>query len=193
MWGDEYRGAHGVLMDGDRMAEQTEPEQHEPGRDPSAGRPGKATGHGSTPPGGAAAGGAPLYKGAPLDPERGPGLGCFWSQVVVLAILVVATPIGVLNAWPGWLTTVMLFLTLVLLLLAGQTVIFLLRLVAADRRTRRRPLHGTTPTIGELDDAATAANPAAGAGSDASAGHGATADEAATRDDAESEPPGVRQ
>ena len=26
----------------------------------------------------------PEYKGAPLDPERGPGLGCFWIQVVLL-------------------------------------------------------------------------------------------------------------
>ena len=175
------------------MAERTQPEQREPGRDASGGQPGEATGGGSTRPGDATPGGAPLYKGAPLDPERGPGLGCFWSQVVVLAILVVATPIGVLNAWPGWLTTVMLFLTLVLLLLAGQTVIFLLRLVAADRRTRRRPLHGTTPTIGELDDAAAAAHPTAGTDVHAPAGPGATAQEAATRDDAESEPPGVRQ
>ena len=186
------------------MAEQTEPEQREAGRDASAGQPAKATGGGSTPRGEAAAGGstppggatpvgAPLYKGAPLDPERGPGLGCFWSQVVVLAILVVATPIGVLNAWPGWLTTVMLFLTLVLLLLAGQTVIFLLRLVAADRRTRRRPLHGTTPTIGELDDAAAARLPTAGPDPGTQAGTGAPTDGAATRDDAESEPPGVRQ
>ena len=114
--------------------------------------------------------------------------------MVVLAILVVATPIGVMNAWPAWLTTVMLFATLVLLLLAGQTVIFLLRLVAADRRTRRRPLRGTTPTIGELDDAARGTAPdERAAGSDASAGPGATADEAATRDDAESGPRGVRQ
>ena len=105
--------------------------------------------------------GAPLYKGEPLDADRGPGLGCFWAQVVVLVILVVLTPIGVANAWPQWLTTVMLFATLVLLLLAGQTVIFLLRLVAADRRTRRRPLRAATPTVGQLEDTgAGAADPA---------------------------------
>jgi hypothetical protein len=34
----------------------------------------------------------------------------------------------------------MFIVTLVLLLFVGQTVIFLLRLVAADRRSRRRPL-----------------------------------------------------
>jgi hypothetical protein len=99
--------------------------------------------------------GTPLYKGEPLDADRGPGLGCFWSQVVVLVILVVLTPIGVANAWPQWLTTVMLFATLILLLLAGQTVIFLLRLVAADRRTRRRPLRATTPTVGQIEDTST--------------------------------------
>jgi len=97
--------------------------------------------------------GAPLYKGEPLEAERGPGLGCFWFQVTVLAILVVLTPIGVVNDWPQWLTTGMLLATLLLLLFAGQTMIFLLRLVAADRRTRRRPLHGATPTVGQLEDA----------------------------------------
>jgi len=41
-----------------------------------------------------------------------------------------------------------------LLLFAGQTVIFLLRLVAADRRAagRRRPLGSATKTVGELED-----------------------------------------
>jgi hypothetical protein len=45
---------------------------------------------------------------------------------------------------------------LLLLLVAGQTVIFLLRLVAADRRAvgRRRPLASGTPTVGELEDEA---------------------------------------
>ena len=31
--------------------------------------------------------GPPMYKGEPLDAERGPGLGCFWIQVSLLAIL----------------------------------------------------------------------------------------------------------
>ena len=44
--------------------------------------------------------------------------------------------------------------TLVLLLFVGQTVIFLLRLVAADRRSdaRRRPLQSRTKTVGEIED-----------------------------------------
>ena len=39
-----------------------------------------------------------------------------------------------------------------LLLVAGQTIIFLLRLVAADRRSRRRPLGSATKTVGELEE-----------------------------------------
>ena len=57
--------------------------------------------------------------------------------------------------WPTAISAALLFLTLFLLLFAGQTVIFLLRLVAADRREgRRRPLGSATPTVGELEDAA---------------------------------------
>jgi hypothetical protein len=50
----------------------------------------------------------------------------------------------------------LLFATLILLLFAGQTVIFLLRLVAADRRegTRHAPRSGATPTVGQLEDSA---------------------------------------
>lgn len=95
------------------------------------------------------------YKGAPLDSERGPGLGCFWIQVVVLLVLLALTPLSVAWAWPSVVSGVLLIAVLILLLFAGQTVIFLLRLVAADRRVagRRRPLASGTPTVGELEDA----------------------------------------
>jgi len=92
------------------------------------------------------------YKGADLDPERGPGLGCFRFQLVVLAIFVVLTPLTVVWQWPSWISAVLLFGILGLTLVAGQTIIFLLRLVAADRRSRRRPLASATRTVGELDD-----------------------------------------
>lgn len=97
----------------------------------------------------------PEYRGAPLDPARGPGLGCFWIQVVMLVILLVATPVSVMLVAPPWFSAALLILTLVLLLFVGQTTIFLLRLVAVDRRSRRRPL-GTSarPTVGQLEDAA---------------------------------------
>ena len=103
------------------------------------------------------------YKGAPLDAERGPGLGCFWSQLVVLAILIVLTPLSVAWNWPVLVSGALLVIVLLLLLFAGQTVIFLLRLVAADRRAagRRRPLGSATKTVGELEDAAPEAGTAA--------------------------------
>ena len=52
------------------------------------------------------------------------------------------------------MTIVLLATTLVLLLFVGQTIIFLLRLVAADRRSdaRRRPLQSRTKTVGEIED-----------------------------------------
>ncbi len=96
------------------------------------------------------------YKGSDLDAERGPGLGCFWIQLVVLAVLVVITPIGVNAGWPDWLNALLLFATIGLLLISGQTIIFLLRIVAAERREgRRRPMAvGRSRTVGELEDEA---------------------------------------
>jgi hypothetical protein len=95
------------------------------------------------------------YKGEPLDPERGPGLGCFRFQIVVLVVFIVLTPLTVAWGWPAWISTVLLFSVIALLLVAGQTIIFLLRLVAADRRARRRPLDSATKTVGEIEDEST--------------------------------------
>jgi len=115
------------------------------------------------------------YKGEPLDSERGPGLGCFRFQVVVLVIFIVLTPLTVAWDWPTWISVFLLSATIVLLLVAGQTIIFLLRLVAADRRTRRRPLDSATKTVGEIEDEGSAspaeppADPAAEATAEAPA------------------------
>jgi len=95
----------------------------------------------------------PDYKGEPLDAGRGPGLGCFWSQVVVLAVLLVLTPLSVAIGAQPWVSAALLIVVLVLLLFVGQTAIFLLRLVAADRRTRRRPLRSDArKTVGMLEE-----------------------------------------
>jgi hypothetical protein len=94
------------------------------------------------------------YKGDDLDPERGPGLGCFRFQLIVLGIFIVLTPLTVLWQWPDAISAALLFAVVILLLVTGQTIIFLLRLVAADRRGRRRPLGSATRTVGELEDAA---------------------------------------
>ena len=94
------------------------------------------------------------YKGAPLDAAKGPGLGCFWIQAIVLLVVIVLTPLSAAWEWPIPVTIALLALTLVLLLFVGQTVIFLLRLVAADRRAtgRRRPMRSETKTVGEIED-----------------------------------------
>lgn len=96
------------------------------------------------------------YKGADLDAERGPGLGCFRFQLAVLAVFVVLTPLSVAWHSPAVVSAVLLFAVIGLLLTTGQTIIFLLRLVAADRRSRRRPLGSATKTVGELEDEADA-------------------------------------
>jgi hypothetical protein len=100
----------------------------------------------------------PNYKGAPLDADRGPGLGCFWIQVIVLVTFLILTPVSVWLAWPSWISAFLLIAVLVLLLFVGQTTIFLLRLVAADRRSaRRRPMSPTArKTVGDLEEEAAA-------------------------------------
>ena len=100
------------------------------------------------------------YKGEELDAERGPGLGCFRFQLIVLVALIVLTPLSVVWRWPEAVSAALLFGVILLLLVTGQTIIFLLRLVAADRRGRRRPLGSASKTVGELEDAETAGYPA---------------------------------
>jgi hypothetical protein len=92
------------------------------------------------------------YKGDDLEAARGPGLGCFWIQVAILVTFIVLTPLSVAWNWPSGVSAALLFAVIGLLLITGQTIIFLLRLVAADRRGRRRPLASETKTVGELED-----------------------------------------
>jgi hypothetical protein len=105
-----------------------------------------------TPPRRPRATGPVQYRGEELRSERGPGLGCFRFQLVVLAVFVVLTPLSVYWNWSPTASAALLFAVIVLLLITGQTIIFLLRLVAAYRRGRRRPLASETPTVGELED-----------------------------------------
>jgi hypothetical protein len=125
------------------------------------------------------------YKGEDLEATRGPGLGCFRFQLVVLVWLVVLTPLSVVWNWPPVVSAALLFAVIVLLLVAGQTIIFLLRLVAADRRGRRRPLGSATRTVGELEDAGVLAEQPTAAEQSDSAEQPDSADEGA-----KSPPPG---
>lgn len=126
-----------------------EPEQPSGPQEPAAGPP--AAG----PDDGRRREGMPEYKGEPLDAERGPGLGCFWIQVALLTFFLIFTPLTVTWGWDSRISAALLIFTLILLLFSGQTIIFLLRLVAADRRTRRTPLDPSARrTVGQLEDAA---------------------------------------
>lgn len=132
------------------MATVTNPVPDPEARPPVATPDGEAAGESSAP---ATPPASPLYKGEPLEADRGPGLGCFWTQAVVLVIVLLLIPIGVNADWPIWATGLLLTLALILVLFVSLTVIFLLRLVSADRRTRRRPLRsGARPTVGQLED-----------------------------------------
>lgn len=134
------------------------------------------------------------YRGAPLDAERGPGLGCFRFQLVVLVVLIVLTPLSVAWTWPAEVSAALLILTILLLLVAGQTIIFLLRLVAADRREgRRRPLASRTPTVGELEDARQQAPDAADDGDPTAPSGDPATDAPAARDDRSHAEGGVRE
>jgi hypothetical protein len=125
-----------------------DPEPNPAAPDPATSRPGRAVSSAETRPR------RPDYRGEELDPERGPGLGCFWFQMAVLGFFIVLIPIGLELNWPFELLALLLFVVIGLLLLTGQSMIFLLRLVAADRRSqgRRRPLASSTKTVGELED-----------------------------------------
>jgi hypothetical protein len=97
------------------------------------------------------------YKGAPLEADRGPGLGCFRFQLILLIVLIVLAPLSAWLGAPDWVSGGLLVGVILLTLVAGQTIIFLLRLVAADRRAagRRRPVAGRTPTVGQIEDEST--------------------------------------
>jgi hypothetical protein len=132
------------------MATVTNPVPDPEASPPVATPDGEAAGESSAP---ATPPASPLYKGEPLEADRGPGLGCFWTQAVVLVVVLLLIPVGVNANWPIWATGLLLTLALILVLFVSLTVIFLLRLVSADRRTRRRPLRsGARPTVGQLED-----------------------------------------
>ena len=73
-----------------------------------------------------------------LDPNEGPGFGCFVTQAVLFALLLLLIPVGlfVFN-WPVWILAALLFIDLILLFFVSMTSVFLLRVFFADRRRGR--------------------------------------------------------
>lgn len=73
-----------------------------------------------------------------LDPNEGPGFGCFIWQAVLFAGILLLIPVGLFSFnWPIWLLTMLLFIDLVLLFFVSMTAVFLLRVFFADRRGGR--------------------------------------------------------
>ena len=73
-----------------------------------------------------------------LDPNEGPGFGCFVTQAVLFAVILLLIPVGVFTfGWPVWLLATLLFIDLVLLFFVSMTSVFLLRVFFADRRRGR--------------------------------------------------------
>jgi hypothetical protein len=73
-----------------------------------------------------------------LDPNEGPGFGCFIWQAILFAIILLLIPVGLFSwGWPPWLLAILLFVDMVLLFFVSMTAVFLLRVFFADRRRGR--------------------------------------------------------
>jgi hypothetical protein len=73
-----------------------------------------------------------------LDPNEGPGFGCFIWQAVLFAGILLLIPVGLFTFnWPIWVLASLLFIDMFLLFLVSMTSVFLLRVFFADRRRGR--------------------------------------------------------
>jgi membrane protein implicated in regulation of membrane protease activity len=73
-----------------------------------------------------------------LDPNEGPGFGCFVTQAILFAVILLLIPVGVFTfAWPVWVLVALLVIDMVLLFFVSMTSVFLLRVFFADRRRGR--------------------------------------------------------
>jgi hypothetical protein len=78
-----------------------------------------------------------------LDPNEGPGFGCFIWQAALFAIILLLIPVGLFSfGWPVWLLAALLFIDMVLLFFVSMTAVFLLRVFFADRRRGRGRTRG---------------------------------------------------
>jgi hypothetical protein len=73
-----------------------------------------------------------------LDPNEGPGFGCFIWQAILFAVILLLIPVGLFSLeWPVWLLALLLVVDMVLLFFVSMTAVFLLRVFFADRRRGR--------------------------------------------------------
>jgi len=93
-----------------------------------------------------------------LDPNEGPGFGCFIWQAILFAIILLLIPVGLFSFnWPVWLLATLLGIDLILLFFLSMTSVFLLRVFFAQRRGSRGRTLGAArqPTrVISTDDAA---------------------------------------
>ena len=93
-----------------------------------------------------------------LDPNEGPGFGCFIWQAILFAGILFLIPIGVFSLhWPVWLLSILMFIDLILLFFVSMTAVFLLRVFFAGRRTTRGRTFG--PPAAEIELSTTDAEP----------------------------------
>jgi len=79
-----------------------------------------------------------------LDPNEGPGFGCFVTQAILFAVILLLIPIGLFTfGWPVWALVALLVVAMILLFFVSMTSVFLLRVFFADRR--RRTLASSAP------------------------------------------------
>jgi hypothetical protein len=73
-----------------------------------------------------------------LDPNEGPGFGCFVWQAILFAVILLLIPVGLFTfGWPVWLLAALLVVDMILLFFVSMTAVFLLRVFFADRRRGR--------------------------------------------------------
>jgi hypothetical protein len=86
-----------------------------------------------------------------LDPNEGPGFGCFIWQAILFAIILFLIPVGLFTwNWPVWVLAILLFIDLVLLFFVSMTAVFLLRVFFADRRRGRGRTSGVAHPAREI-------------------------------------------
>jgi hypothetical protein len=90
-----------------------------------------------------------------LDPNEGPGFGCFVWQAILFAGILLLIPVGLFTfGWPVPVLIALLFVDMILLFFISMTSVFLLRVFFADRRRGRGRSPGAarpTPRVVSTD------------------------------------------
>jgi hypothetical protein len=98
-----------------------------------------------------------------LDPNEGPGFGCFVWQAILFAGILLLIPVGLFTfGWPVPVLIALLLIDMILLFFVSMTSVFLLRVFFADRRGRGRTAgasRGATRVVSSADPDAADGSP----------------------------------